>query len=165
MINRTEPLVTTMLICLTLLSIIFFPSLSYSDNSSFSFNLKNWIDTHGYAEFHFYPPHNEYDPNPGVDFRDRVVARYGLELYSEFRSPKFPELSVFVYPIAFFGDSKPQTSYNYKADPIVVQIKYGVGFEFYKNLELKLTHSEWKDLGGYKSERLVWNSVSVKYKW
>ncbi len=154
-----------MLICLTLLSIIFFPSLSYSDNSSFSFNLKDWIDTHGYAEFHFYPPHNEYDPNPGVDFRDRVVARYGLELYSEFRSPKFPKLSVFVCPVAFLGDSRPQTSYNYKADLIVVQIRYGAGFEFYKNLELRLTHSEWKDLGGYKSERLVWNSVSVKYKW
>ena len=73
MTNRAEPLFTSILTCLTLLSIIFFPSLSYSDDSNLSFNLKDWIDTTGYAEFHFYPPHNEYDSNPGMEFQDRVV--------------------------------------------------------------------------------------------
>lgn len=122
------------------------------------------IETSGYAEAFFYPPHNEYDPNPGIEFKDRIVARYGLEIYTEAKHKDFP-VYLFLHPFALFGDSRPQISYNYKANPIVIQIKYGAGYKIVKNLEVRITHSEWKDLGGYKGERLVWNSISLRYKW
>lgn len=118
----------------------------------------------GYTELSFYPPHNEYDPNPGIAFQDRVVARYGIELYTEIKHKDFP-IFLFAHPFVALGDSRPQLDYNYKADPIVVQIKYGAGCEIIKNLDLRISHSEWKDLGGYKGERLVWNSLSLRYKW
>lgn len=125
----------------------------------------NKITTTGYTELYFYPPHNEYDPNPHIEFKDRVVARYGLELYTEIRQKDYPNFFLFAHPFMLFGDSRPQNSYNYKADPIVVQLRYGTGYEIAKNLEIRITHNEWKDLGGYKSERLAWNSVSLRFKW
>lgn len=114
----------------------------------------NRIITTGYIEAYFYPPHNEYDPNPGIEFKDRIVARYSLEIYTEAKYKNFP-IYLFLHPFVFFGDSRPQISYNYKADPIVVQLRYGAGYEIAKNLEIRITHSEWKNLGGYKGERLV----------
>lgn len=118
----------------------------------------------GYAEVLLYPPHNEYDPNTGIEFKDRVVARYGLEVYAEIKHKDYP-LFLFVHPFVLFGDSRPQLDYNYKADPIVIQIKHGLGVELTEDLDVRITHSEWKDLGGYKGERLVWNSLSLRYKW
>ncbi|MDP2753622.1 MAG: hypothetical protein Q8P40_04445 [Nitrospirota bacterium] len=94
-----------------------------------------------------------------------MVARYGLELYAETRHKDFSNFYLFVHPFMLFGDSRPQISYNYEADPIVIQIKYGAGYRIVENLEVRATHSRWKDLGGYKGERLIWNSISLKYKW
>ena len=122
------------------------------------------ITNTGYAEASLYPAHNEYDPNPKVEFKDRVVARYGLEIYTEIKHKGFP-IFLFAHPFLLMGDSRPQLDYNYKANPIVIQVRYGGGYRITENLDIRLTHNEWIDIGGYKGERLVWNSLSVRYKW
>ena len=118
----------------------------------------------GYVEGFFYPKHNEYDPAAGVAFENRIVARYGLEVYTEVR-PKNSKVFVFAQPFFLFGDNLPQIRYNYDTDPIAVQIRYGIGYDAGKNISVRVTHSEWRDLGKYAGERLLWSSVSVRYKW
>ena len=78
----------------------------------FQWRLKGWL------EGSFYPDHNEYDPNPRIDFHERVVSRFGLEGSNEFRQNRFPDLLLFLNFFACFGDSRPQIDYNYRADPI-----------------------------------------------
>lgn len=122
------------------------------------------LETTGYIEGYFYPPHNEYDPSPGVEFSRRIVARYGLEAYTELRSKK-TDLFLFINPFILFGDTLPQTRYNYDADPIVIRVKYGAGYMITNGLSIRVTHSEWKDLGKYAGERLIWSAVSLRYQW
>jgi len=142
-------------------------SEQYNDDSMAKMELSDLkkIMTNGYVESHFYPFHNEYDPNPGVAFQDRVVARYGLELNAEIRHKIFPKFFLFANPFVLFGNSRPQVSYNYETDPIVAQIKYGAGYKLTDNLDVRLTKSEWKDLGGYQGEKLLWASFSLRYTW
>lgn len=128
-------------------------------------DLSRWIDSDGYIEVHFFPEHNEYDPNPNVPFHDRVVSRYAIDFYIDIKVPHFKRLFFFANPFLLFGDSRPQLDYNYQFDPIAMNLVYGMGFKIYENLEIRATNSQWLDLGGYLSERLVWSSVSVKYSW
>ncbi len=131
--------------------------------SSVSAGVFDW-QVKGFLEGSFYPPHNEFDPNPGIAFPDRVVARYGFEFYCEIHPKDAPRLFVFMNPRVYFGDSRPQTSYNYQGDPIVANQVYGVGYVVGHHTEVRLTHGEWKNLGGYKlREKLGWNAVQVRY--
>ncbi len=124
------------------------------------------IRTSGHVEGFFYPPHNEYDPNPGIPFEDRVVARYGLDIQAGVSHKTFlPKLFLFTHSFAAFGDSRPQIDYNYEADPIVLNLKYGAGYTVFNNVQFRITHSRHIDLGGYSGERLLWNGVSVRYEW
>ena len=43
----------------------------------------------GWIELSFYPPHNEFDPNPAIPFAERPVARYSLEADVKAESGKF----------------------------------------------------------------------------
>lgn len=128
----------------------------------FSVSSLSAVESSGYIEVHIYPPHNEFDPNTGVAFKDRVVARYGLELNEEI---KLGNLYLFVNPFVLFGDSRPQTDYNYSAAPIALNLNYGAGYGLSDNLAIRVTHGHWIDLGGYAGERLQWNSISLKYSW
>lgn len=121
------------------------------------------IKSSGYIEAFFYPPHNEYDSNQGIEFKDRIVARYGIEMYTEVR---YKDFFLFAHPFAVFGDSRPQIDYNYKADPIVAHFKFGGGYNLRKDLELRITGSKWKDLGGQVAKKQsYWNSISLRYAW
>lgn len=119
----------------------------------------------GWVEWSFYPPHNEFDPNPGVIFSDRAVARYGFEAYIEVRPKDFNRLFLHSQPLVLFGDSRPQLDYNYSTKPLALNAKWGIGYCFFKNkdIQIKITHSEWMNLGGYKGERLVWNAIQIRY--
>lgn len=119
----------------------------------------------GYVELFFYPPHNEFDPNPGLDFKDRPVSRYGLEIYFELRPKALESFFVFAEPRFYFGDSRPQIDYNYQAEPIVVNLRYGLGYDISSDpdIEIRLTHGKWIDLGNYKGEGLQWNGISLRW--
>jgi hypothetical protein len=121
--------------------------------------------TSGYVEGFFYPPHNEYDPNPGVPHWLRITARYGLEAYGEFRDGRLPRLYLFAWPLALFGQTHPHYDYNYDADPIVAHVRSGVGYELSKHLDVRFTYSDWVDLGQYQASDDPWNSLSVRLKW
>ena len=115
----------------------------------------------GWIELSFYPPHNEFDPNPGIPFAERIVARYSLEADIKAESGKF---FVYANPLFLFGDSRPQLDYNYSAKPLALRGKWGIGYDITPQLELRLSHGRWIDLGGYKVERLIWNAIQVRYK-
>jgi len=119
-----------------------------------------------WVEASLYPPHNEFDPNPGVEFEDRVTARYSLEVFVELRPEDFPRLILFANPHVFFGDSRPQTDYNWRATAIVANGKYGIGYQLFKkpDIQVRIAHGEWIGLGdGYKGEKLLWNAVQVRW--
>ncbi len=119
----------------------------------------------GWVEGSVYPPHNEFDPNPGIAFPDRTVASYGLKVYLEARPKDFDHLFIFVEPFALFGDRRPQLDYNWSAKPIVMNLIYGAGFQLIKkpDVQIKISHGEWIDLGGYKGEKLQWNAVQIRW--
>ncbi len=120
------------------------------------------VETRGWIELTFFPPHNEYDPHPNEPFERRVVARYMLSgrLEAHLRKQK---VFLFMEPALLLGDSRPQLDYNYKADPIALNARYGIGYELSESIQLRLTHSEWVDAGGYFGEKLVWNGLSIRY--
>jgi len=137
----------------------------FSFVNPYAVQAESLIKYEGYAQIHYYPAHNEFDPNPGVDFKDRVVSRYGSEFALNLRLARFPRLFVFGEAKTYFGDSRPQISYNHKVAPIVTNAIYGVGYELVKNkLEIRAAHGEWYGHGdGYKGERLLWSSIGLRY--
>ena len=125
----------------------------------FGWRLKGWL------EGSFYPDHNEYDPNPRTRFDERVVSRYGLEGSNEFRQSRFPDLLLFFNFFACFGDSRPQIDYNYRADPIGVEVNFGLGWLVGKSrqFQIRLAHDRWIDLGGMKLDRVAW--TGLQFRW
>ncbi len=118
----------------------------------------------GWLEGSFYPDHNEYDPIRRVDFDERVVSRYGLEGSNEFRHAGVPDLVFFFNFFACFGDSRPQIDYNYRADPIGVEINFGLGWSIGNNhdMQIRLTHDRWIDLGGMRVDRVAWTGLQFR---
>ena len=119
----------------------------------------------GWLEGSFYPDHNEYDPNPRTEFHERVVSRYGLEGSNLFVHAAIPRLNFFFNFFACFGDSRPQIDYNYRADPIGVEINFGLGWSVSKNhdMQIRLTHDRWIDLGGMRVDRVAW--TGLQFRW
>ena len=133
--------------------------------SSANAGILDW-EASGYVEGSLYPPHNEYDPSPGVEFKDRVVARYSLEASIELRPKDFPRLILFAAPRIFFGNSRPQHSYNWDTTPIVLNENYGIGYQVVKepDIQVRIAHGEWRGLGNdYKGERLVWSALQIRW--
>jgi len=118
-----------------------------------------------YMEFHFYPPHNEYDPYPVGPFSQRVVARYGVRFAKKIAIPTLRRLFLFTEPLFLFGNSRPQISYNYSAKPLAARLEYGAGFTFKRSLQFRLTFGEWHYLGGYNRQTQSWNGLSLRYGW
>ena len=122
-----------------------------------------WIS--GWTEGSFYPSHNEYGPNAGVPFDQQSVARYGLELDLEIHPAIFRGFFLFSDAAAYFGDSRPQHDYNYKTDPIAMNIKAGLGYRIrrYPDLQIRLTHGEWVDLGKYEGQKFDWDALQIRW--
>ncbi len=126
---------------------------------------KNIIAT---AEAFFFPYKNEYDPNAGVVFKDRVVARYMLDLFGEYRFREFDNilsrLAVSFDARVLFGGSRPQLDYNLQADPIVAYLTPAISYYFEPWISARLSHRETIDLGGYVDdvERKNWSSLGVR---
>jgi hypothetical protein len=121
----------------------------------------------GYVTAYLYPSHNEFDPNQGIfPFPDRPVARYGLEVYTKLALVRFPKIYVYGDLLSLFGDSFPQTDYNYKATPIVGISEAGVGYKITKHLDAGLESSmHWKYSNNYKGEALMWSAVTMTAHW
>jgi hypothetical protein len=123
--------------------------------------------TTGYIEGYLYPSHNEYDPNPTIPFEERIVARYGLDIYSTLALRKFPKLYIFGDLMSFFGDTHPQTNYNYSAKPIVGISTLGFGYKLTHHFDVGVATSMHYNYGGYqlKGEKLMWSAVTLKVHW
>ena len=120
----------------------------------------------GYLQLYFFPPHNEFDPNPTIPFKDRVVARYGMRFNTELSLKSYQNAFVFLKSFSLFGDSRPQLDYNYRANPIVTILSYGGGFRFTPKAEVGIEGSRHIDLGGYVlNERLLWTGIYTKFSW
>lgn len=120
------------------------------------------------AESFFFPFKNEYDPNAGVVFKERVVARYMLDLFGEYR---FYEIDNILNGLALtfdarflFGDSRPQLDYNLRANPIVAYLTPGITYYFQPWIGARLTHRETIDLGGYVDDvdRKNWSALGLR---
>jgi hypothetical protein len=121
----------------------------------------------GYVEGYLYPSHNEYDPNPGIPFQERIVARYGLDVYTTLALQRLPKLYLFGDLISFFGDTHPQTDYNYSAKPIVGISTVGFGYALSHHCDVGIASSIHHNYGGYQlqNENLMWSAVTVKFHW
>ena len=119
--------------------------------------------TSGYVEATFYPPHYEYDPNFGRELKDLQVARYALASdVSVFHQSGFFGRLYLNMPL---GNTRPQTDYNYKADPILLSFQPTLGYQFTRDLGLRVTYNEAFDLGGFdsKPETQPWLGLSMRY--
>jgi hypothetical protein len=128
------------------------PSIVQSQNfqQSYRFGLKNFVAS---AEAVFFPFRNEHDPNAGVEFKDRVVSRYMLDLGGEYRFQNLNNL-LSSFAVGFdarllFGDSRPQLDYNLSAKPIVAYLTPSVSYYIKPYASARLYHRETIDLGGY----------------
>ena len=114
-------------------------------------------------EFYFFPSHNEFDPNPGVNFENRVVSRYGLDytvaLEKINNSPVYLAARFFLP----FGDSRPQIDYNYKADPIACFLRLKCGYRVNQRLSLYAEFADSYDLGGIVNSRELDESLSFGF--
>ncbi len=62
------------------------------------------------------------------------------------------------------GDSRPQTDYNYSANPILLTFQPTLGYQFTHSLGLRITYNEAFDLGGFdsKPETQPWMGLSLR---
>jgi len=121
----------------------------------------------GYITGYLFPSHNEYDPNQGIfPLADRAVARYGLDTYTSFALADYPRLFVYGDLLSLFGDTRPQTDYNYHATPIVGISTVGMGFKITQHFTAGLaTSKHWKYSNNYKGESLMWSAVTLSVHW
>ena len=120
----------------------------------------------GHIETFIFPPHNEYDPNLGIPFPERVVARYGLEFYTKISHETIlPALFAFIDSFSAFGNSHPNLDYNFKADPIVMILTLGAGYQLAEHAQVRVTTSQYINLGKYQSEGPPWTGLSFRWEW
>ena len=119
--------------------------------------------TSGFVEGTFYSPHNEYPANFGLPFKDEATARYALA--ADVNVVHVPS-GIFggLYLFMPMGDSKPQISYNYSADPIFLEVQPTLGYRINTFLDVRLTYNKDFDLGKFTSEHEVtpWLSLSMR---
>ena len=125
-----------------------------------------FLQNTGHVKLFFFPPYNEFDPNPGILFADRITARYGLDIHTEFYATDYRKLYFFMDSFSLFGDTKPQIDYNYSADPIVMILTYGVGFRVSHHVDVGVQTGKHINLGKYVlGERLRWAGIYAKFSW
>ena len=120
----------------------------------------------GFLEGSFYPPHNEFDPNPGIPFAQRPTARYGLRTDLELNLVRLPRFLVWADLRFYFGDSRPQTDYNYNAKGLAANLAGGFGYRLTTSPDLQIRYAtgRWFDLGGLVyADRLPWSAVQVRW--
>ncbi len=99
-------------------------------------------------EFYVFPPHNEYDPNPGIDFADRVTARYAIDLRLLAAWKQHPQATLVARVFLPLGDSRPQIAYNWKADFISVFWQAGLRYQLPWRLDAEVGYAAEEDAGG-----------------
>jgi hypothetical protein len=101
-----------------------------------------------------------------MPFPNRPVARYGLDFYATLALAKFPRLYAYGDLQSYFGNSHPQTDYNYSAKPIVGIPTVGMAFKLNHHFDLGVATSTHVNYGGYtRGERLMWSAVTLKVHW
>jgi hypothetical protein len=160
-INKLNTITHKKIKLLLLIPFLTLPLSVYCDE-----NIGPFISS-GYVEGYLYPSHNEYDPNPGIPFEERIVARYGLDVYSTLALQRMPRLYLFGDLISFFGDTHPQTDYNYSAKPIVGISTVGFGYALAHHVDVGVASSMHHNYGGYQlqHENLMWSAVTLKVHW
>ena len=117
----------------------------------------------GYVQATLYPPHDEYPANFGLPFKDEATARWGLS--GDVTVEHLPS-HIFggIYLFMPMGNTKPQTSYNYAADPIFLQVQPTLGYQLSPYLDMRVTYNEDFDLGKFTSRHEVtpWLSLSMR---
>jgi hypothetical protein len=124
------------------------------------------IHAKGYLEGSFYPPHNEFDPSPGVPFPDRPTARWGLRTEFELNLVKLPNFLLWGDMRFYFGDSRPQTDYNYSVKGLAANLSGGFGYRITQKPDLQIRYGtgKWFDLGGLVwGDRLPWSALQVRW--
>ncbi len=99
-------------------------------------------------EFYIFPPYNEYDPNPGIDFPDRITARYAIDTQILIEGPQDSHLSLIGRLFMPLGDSRPQKDYNWKTDLISIWWQLGIRYKIHKYWFSELGYSSEEDAGG-----------------
>lgn len=120
----------------------------------------------GSNEFFFYPKHNEYDPSPYIDFENRVVSRYGYDIKGKLTNDFILDNHLYLFFDSFnlFGDTKPQISYNYKANPIVMEFTLGLGYNFDDHFYTSISGGQNINLGNYQnSAKNQWAALGFGY--
>ncbi|HXY52120.1 MAG TPA: hypothetical protein VEI01_21915 [Terriglobales bacterium] len=104
-----------------------------------------------WAQFDIAPPHNEVDPNlcaanagnyGGKDAPCNAFARYMLSGYVEFRPfarTPLRRLMFFGAPTFLFGKNVPQTLYTWSWDGIGWERSWGLGIDFGRGFEMRVT--------------------------
>ena len=120
--------------------------------------------TTGFVQATFYPFHDEYPANFGLPFKDEVTARYALTTDVTVELVKagvFGRLYLFL-PL---GDTRPKTSYNFRADPILLEVQPSIGYSWTPHMDVRLTYDQAFDLGKFTSVNEVtpWLSLSMRY--
>jgi hypothetical protein len=119
--------------------------------------------TTGFAEATFYPFHDEYPANFGLPFKDEVTARYALTTDITVKMQKY---GVFgrLYLFLPLGDTRPKTDYNFRADPILIEVQPTVGYSWTPHMDVRLTYDDSFDLGNFRSRNEVtpWLALSMR---
>jgi len=124
------------------------------------------VHAKGYVEGAFYPPHNEFDPSPGVPFPDRPTARWGLRTEFELNLVKLPNFLLWGDARFYFGDTRPQTDYNYSFKGLAANLSGGFGYRIIQKPDIQIRYGtgRWVDLGGLVwGDRLPWSALQVRW--
>lgn len=119
-----------------------------------------WSTVRADLEFYLFPPHNEYDPNPGTLFTNRPVARYAADaslLFDEICDTRFYAAARAFLPL---GDSRPQNN-NWRADTIALFTQTRLGYHLTDATSIYLDYTDVLDLGGLTNHRELQNTLSL----
>jgi hypothetical protein len=124
------------------------------------------VHARGFLEGSFYPPHNEFDPSPGVPFALRPTARYGLRSDFELNLVKLPSFLIWADFRFYFGDTRPKTHYSYSAKGLAADLVGGFAYRVTASPDLQIRYAtgKWFDLGGLVwGDRLPWSALQVRW--
>ena len=145
--------------CLSLLAVFVLPAVLKAQ-------VFDVVHAKGYVEGAFYPPHNEFDPSPGVPFAERPTARWGMRTEFELNLVKLPNFLLWGDGRFYFGDNRPQTDYNYSVKGLAANLSGGFGYRILQKPDLQIRYGtgRWFDLGGLVwGDRLPWSALQVRW--
>ena len=151
---------------LAALAAVFFLSVLGSPTARARAQVFEVVHAKGFLEASFYPPHNEFDPSPGVPFELRPTARYGLRSDFEINLVKVRNFLIWGDFRFYFGDTRPQTHYSYSAKGLAANLVGGFGYRLTNSPDLQIRYAtgKWFDLGGLVwGDRLPWSALQVRW--